>query len=79
MHGRMKMEIKVLYYDYIGFEHTGYVILTQPCNDSMEGDDVHYCFVRDENNEFNDKIYRDNNGNMFYYAEIRKSTELIRI
>lgn len=73
------MEIKVLYYDYMGFEHTGYIILTLPCNDPMEDDDVYYCFVRDENNEFNDKTYNDGNGNITTYAEIRKSTELIRI
>lgn len=67
--------IRVKYFDYLGFEHDGYLILTQPCDG--EDDDVVYCFIQDIDDQFNDKTYKDMNGIIHRYAEIRKSTEVI--
>lgn len=69
--------IRVKYFDYLGFEHDGYLILTQPCEG--EDDDVVYCFIRDIDDQFNDKTYKGPDGIVYQYAEIRKSTEIICI
>ena len=72
--------IKVKYYDHLGFEHDGIVALTMPTNNPDIPDDVHYCFVIDEDPQFNDKTYRAPDGSMqIIYAEIRRSDELIRV
>ena len=72
-------EIRVKYYDVIGFEHDGLVALTMPTNDILEDDDVYYCFVVDVDPQYNDKTYTDPEGDVLHYAEIRKSIELIRV
>ena len=48
---------RVLYYDYLGFEHSGTILLTQPCQapDVQEPDEegeVHYLYLKDDRDEF---------------------------
>lgn len=69
--------IRVKYFDYLGFEHDGYIILTQPCKD--EDEDVAYCLIRDIDDQFNDKVYRAPDGTTYSYADVRKSTDVILI
>lgn len=69
-------KVRVLYYDYLGFESNGVVALTQM---NLEAADEPYCFIVDDNPELNDKEYRYPDGSILKYAEIRKSTETIRI
>ena len=73
-------EIRVKYYDYMGFEHDGLVALTMPTNDPTVDDDVYYCFIVDRDPQYNDKTYRTPDGEVqLVYAEIRKSDEIIRV
>lgn len=76
--------LRVIYYDNIGFQHTGVIVLTQPCNapDVEEDEDgiVSYLYIRDDMPEFNDKTYIDpTTGASIQYADIRRSTECIPI
>lgn len=71
--------IRVLYYDYLGFEHNGVVLLTQPINDPEAEEGEVYLFIRDDRDEFNDKTFTDDHNVTIRYAEIRRSTECIRI
>lgn len=76
---------RVLYYDYLGFEHSGTILLTQPCQapdvaESDEEGEVHYLYLKDDRDEFNDKEYTNPvSGQKMQYAEIRRSDECIRI
>lgn len=70
--------VYVHYFDYLGFEHTGYIILMQPV--PGEDEEIQYCFIVDDRPEFNDKVYIDMmSGQQYQYAEIRRSDEVIRI
>ena len=69
-------KVRCLYYDYLGFESNGVVALMQP---NPEAEDEPYCFIVDDNPQLNDKKYRAPNGSILMYAEIRKSSEIIRI
>ena len=77
--------LRVMYLDFLGFEHTGVIVLTQPCTaPDAEEPDEHgegcYLYIKDDNPEFNDKTYVDpNNGSSFQYAEIRRSSECVPI
>ena len=74
-------DLKVLYYDYLGFEHRGTIVLTQPCEapdvePADEENAVAYLYINDDKPEFNDKVY-DKDGIRISYAEIRRSDECI--
>lgn len=69
-------KVRCLYYDYLGFESNGVVALMQS---NPEAEDEPYCFIVDDNPQLNDKEYRASDGSLLMYAEIRKSTEIIRI
>lgn len=77
--------LRVAYLDFVGFEHTGVIVLTQPCaapdvEETDEDGEVCYLYIRDDNPEFNDKTYTDpTTGQSFQYADIRRSTECIPI
>lgn len=78
-----KLNMRVLYYDYLGFEHRGTIALTQPCDapdvDPPDEDGaVCYVFIVDDNPEFNDKTYTGNTTTL-QYAEIRRSDEVIPV
>lgn len=72
---------RVLYYDYLGFEHRAVVALMQPCEaPDVEPPDeegmVYYLYLVDDNPIYNDKTYT-NNGATLKYAEIRRSDECV--
>ena len=69
-------KVRVLYYDILGFESNGVIALMQR---NPESDDEPYCFIVDDNPELNDKEYKSPDGSVLKYAEIRRSTEIIRI
>lgn len=76
--------LKVLYYDELGFEHRGTIALTQPClapdvEDPDEEGMVCYLYIVDDRDEFNDKTYVDENGKVLKYANIRRSDECISV
>lgn len=72
------LRAKVKYYDFIGFEHEGYVIRTMPCKD--EDEDVVYCLIVDIDPQYNTKVYHDHELNKdIMYAEVRKSIECLKI
>ena len=72
------LRARVKYYDYMGFEHEGFVIRTMPCKDELE--DVVYCIIADINPQYNTHVYHDPELNKdVMYAEVRKSIECIKI
>ena len=72
------LRARVKYYDYMGFEHDGFVIRTMPCKDELE--DVVYCLIADINPQYNTHAYHDPELNKdVMYAEVRKSIECIKI
>lgn len=85
MSNPMESNLRVIYYDFLGFEHSGVVVLTQPCTapdveDPDEDGMVSYLYIRDDMAEFNDKTYVDpTTGVSLQYAEIRRSNECIPI
>jgi len=67
----------VKYYDYLGYEHGGTIVLVQPCPTAeVEGET--YIYILDEMPEYNDKVYKAPDGTEYKYAEIRRSTEVWR-
>lgn len=63
----------VKYYDYVGDERFGSIIAIEPSN---FGEDIVYCYIEDEDPEYN--IHNDliMNGMIKRYAELRLSTEV---
>lgn len=78
------VNLRVLYYDYLGFEHRGTIALTQPCtapdvDAPDENGATYYVYLVDDYPEFNDKEYTMEDGTTIRYAEIRRSDEVIPI
>lgn len=78
-----KINMRVLYYDYLGFEHRGTIVLTEPCNapdadPADEEGEVCYIYIVDDRDEFN---VHELKGNVLStkYAEIRRSDEVIPV
>lgn len=63
----------VKYYDYLGDERFGTVVHMEPSN---LGNDIAYCYIVDDDLQYN--IHNDIiiNGKAIEYAEIRPSTEV---
>ena len=74
--GQKKM--KVAYWDYLGIQQYGYIELVQPCPTATEEGEA-YLYISDENPKLNDKTYTDPNGNVIRYADIRRSTECVKV
>lgn len=79
-----KLNMRVLYYDYLGFEHRGTIVLTEPCaapdvEPPDEDGATCYVYLVDDRPEFNDKVIKTNDGNEVRYAEIRRSDEVIPV
>ena len=78
-----KINMRVLYYDYLGFEHRGTIVLIEPCNaPDVEPDDeegtVCYVYIADDREEFNIHEFKGN-ALTTKYAEIRRSDEVIPV
>ena len=67
----------VHYNDYLGYEHTGYIVLVQECPTATIEGEV-YVYIKDEDDQYNDKEYTSLDGTKYVYSEIRRSTEVWR-
>lgn len=71
------INLAVHYNDYLGYEHTGMIVLVQECPTAEVEGEV-YVYIKDDDDQYNDKEYISPEGVQFKYAEIRRSTEVWR-
>lgn len=65
--------LRICYHDYLGVQQWGHIIYLEPAEN--EGDDVYWCYIKDIEEENNDKSINVD-GQMMTYADIRLSTEI---